>query len=46
VERALGDARSSAGNTRRRLTDSDEELRRAGIEPNDPVLYHNPVQDP
>lgn len=47
VERALGDAADLARldrTTRQRLTDSDEELRRAGITPGDPVLYRNPTE--
>lgn len=46
VDRALGDA-IELGDlhrpTSRRLSDSDEELRRAGIAPGDPVLYQRPI---
>jgi hypothetical protein len=47
VDRALGDAAEVARldrSTGERLTDSDEELNRAGIEPGDPVLYRRPTE--
>jgi hypothetical protein len=44
VDRALGDSTADPmrRTTAERLTDSDEELRRAGIDPDDPVLYRRP----
>lgn len=45
IGRAVGDeqpARSLGRNTAERLVDSDEELRRAGIEPGDDTLHHKP----
>lgn len=45
IGRAVGDEqpeRSLGRNTAERLVDSDEELRRAGIEPGDDTLYHKP----
>lgn len=45
IGRAVGDeqpVRSLRRNTAERLVDSDEELRRAGIEPGDDTLYHKP----
>lgn len=45
IGRAVGDEqpeRSLRRNTAERLVDSDEELRRAGIEPGDDTLYHKP----
>lgn len=48
VDRALGDRRES-GSLRRatsqRITDTDEELRRAGITPDDPALHRKPTED-
>jgi hypothetical protein len=43
VERALGDSSPERRSTTERLTDTDEELRRAGILPGDPVLYRRPI---
>lgn len=48
VDRALGDqeeARAIRRTTSERLTDTDEELRRAGIAPGDPALYRKPTED-
>lgn len=45
IGRAVGDEqpeRSLRRNTAERLVDSDEELRRAGIEPGDDTLFHKP----
>ncbi|MDX1447603.1 MAG: hypothetical protein R3246_00960 [Acidimicrobiia bacterium] len=45
IGRAVGDeqpTRRLRRNTAERLVDSDEELRRAGIEPGDDTLYHKP----
>lgn len=45
IGRAVGDeqpVRTLRRNTAERLVDSDEELRRAGIEPGDETLYHKP----
>lgn len=54
VDRALGDRSADVGSaphslrrsTGERLADTDEELRRAGITPGDPVLYRRPTEHP
>jgi hypothetical protein len=48
LARAVGDAATShrpdvAADTAQRLRDTDEELRRAGIEPGDATLYRAPT---
>lgn len=42
IRRAQGDRSPQQHGTRERLVDSDAELRRAGIRPGDPILYHRP----
>jgi hypothetical protein len=48
VDRALGDGEEASilrRSTGDRVTDTDEELRRAGLDPGDPALYRRPTGD-